>query len=63
MTDIDAEYERLKAGGVKFNCPPPKFEGGPIRATYGRDPDGNVIEIQEILDPDHDFYLGKWNPA
>jgi catechol 2,3-dioxygenase-like lactoylglutathione lyase family enzyme len=60
VTDIDAEYERLKAAGVRFNCPPPKFEGGPIRATYGRDPDGNVIEIQEILDRDHDFYLGAW---
>lgn len=63
VTDIDAEYERLKAAGVKFNCPPPDFEGGPIRATYGRDPDGNLIEIQQILDPDHDFYLGAWNPA
>ena len=62
VTDIDAEYERLTAAGVKFNCPPPDFEGGPIRATYGRDPDGNVIEIQEILDPGHDFYLGAWNP-
>ncbi len=62
VTDIDAEYERLKAAGVKFNCPPPEFEGGPIRATYGRDPDGNVIEIQEILDSGHDFYLGAWNP-
>lgn len=62
VTDIDAEYERLTAAGVKFNCPP-KFEGGPIRATYGRDPDGNLIEIQQILDPNHDFYLGAWNPA
>jgi catechol 2,3-dioxygenase-like lactoylglutathione lyase family enzyme len=63
VTDIDAEYERLKAAGVKFNCPPPDFEGGPIRATYGRDPDGNLIEIQQILDPNHDFYLGAWNPT
>ena len=62
VTDIDAEYERLTAAGVRFNCPPPTFEGGPIRATYGRDPDGNVIEIQQILDPEHDFYLGAWNP-
>ena len=61
VTDIDAEYERLKAAGVKFNCPPPDFEGGPIRATYGRDPDGNVIEIQEILDTGHEFYLDAWS--
>ncbi|MGI9324791.1 MAG: VOC family protein [Pseudomonadales bacterium] len=59
VKDIDIEYERLKAAGVRFNCPPPKFEGGKLRATYGRDPDGNVIEIQEILDPEHDFALER----
>jgi glyoxylase I family protein len=57
VKDIDAEYARLSAAGVAFNCPPPKFEGGPIRATYGRDPDGNVLELQEIFDVDHDFAL------
>ena len=57
VTDIDAEYERLKKAGVKFNIPPPEFEGGDIRATYGRDPDGNIIEIQQILNKDHAFYL------
>ena len=61
VTDIDTEYERLRKAGVKFNCPPPDFGGGPIRATYGRDPDGNLIEIQEILQTDHDFYLGSWS--
>lgn len=60
VTDIDAEYERLKGLGMTFNCPPPSREdlgGGAIRATYGRDPEGNIIEIQEILDPAHEFYL------
>ena len=57
VTDIDAEYERLSKAGVKFNIPPPDFEGSAIRATYGRDPDGNIIEIQQILDKDHAFYL------
>jgi len=56
VTDIDAEYERLSAAGVKFNIPPPKLGGG-IRATYGRDPDGNIIELQQITDKDHPFYL------
>jgi catechol 2,3-dioxygenase-like lactoylglutathione lyase family enzyme len=59
VQDIDAEYERLMRGGMTFNCPPPRFEGSPIRATYGRDPDGNVIEIQEIRDPAHDFALER----
>ena len=57
VKDIDSEYERLLAAGVTFNCPPPAFVGGPIRATYGRDPDGNVIELQEIFPTDHDFAL------
>ena len=58
VQDIDAEYERLKQHGVRFNCEPPKL-GGPIRATYGRDPDGNVIELQQISDPEHAFALDK----
>ena len=57
VTDIDTEYRRLSDAGVTFNCPPPESRGGPIRAAYGRDPDGNVIEIQEILHTEHDFYL------
>jgi len=56
VKDIDSEYERLKAHGVRFNCAPPDL-GGPIRATYGRDPDGNVIELQQISDVEHDFAL------
>ncbi len=59
VQDIDAEYERLTRGGMTFNCPPPSFPGSPIRATYGRDPDGNVIEIQQILDPTHGFALER----
>jgi catechol 2,3-dioxygenase-like lactoylglutathione lyase family enzyme len=49
VEDIDKEYERLKAAGMTFNCPPPTLESG-MRATYGRDPDGNVIELFEIPD-------------
>ena len=53
VQDIDAEYERLLGLGMRFHCPPPpasQLGAGSIRATYGRDPDGNVIELQEILD-------------
>jgi len=49
VTDIDAEYERLKAAGMTFHCPP-QDAGGGIRATYGRDPDGNVVELLETRD-------------
>lgn len=60
VTDIDAEYERLSAAGMTFHCPPPpasKLGGGRLRATYGRDPEGNVIELQEILDADHPMHM------
>lgn len=51
VRDIDAEYARLQAGGMTFHCPPQAVGGG-IKITYGRDPDGNVIELQELLDGD-----------
>lgn len=56
VVDIDAEYERLSAAGMTFHCPPPpsaKVGPGAQRSTYGRDPDGNVIELQELVDPEH----------
>jgi catechol 2,3-dioxygenase-like lactoylglutathione lyase family enzyme len=53
VVDIDQEYERLVAAGMRFHCAPPpasSLGSGALRSTYGRDPDGNVIELQEILD-------------
>jgi catechol 2,3-dioxygenase-like lactoylglutathione lyase family enzyme len=49
VQDLDGEYERLKAAGMTFHCPPQDLGMG-IKTTYGRDPDGNVIELQEVLD-------------
>jgi catechol 2,3-dioxygenase-like lactoylglutathione lyase family enzyme len=49
VTDVDAEYQRLTAAGMRFHCPPQDLGGA--RTTYGRDPDGNVVELQEIVDP------------
>ena len=48
VVDIDSEYERLRSAGMTFHCPPQDL--GIAKATYGRDPDGNVVELQEILD-------------
>ncbi len=48
VKDIHAEYERLRAAGVVFNCPPQSMPGVLI-ATYARDPDGNILEL---LEPD-----------
>ena len=51
VTNIDEEYERLLKNGVEFHSPPQDF--GEVKATYGRDTDGNVFEIQEIIAKDH----------
>lgn len=46
VVDIKMEYERLRVAGVVFHCPPVDFSGV-AKATYGRDPDGNVFELWE----------------
>jgi glyoxylase I family protein len=46
VTDINGEYERLKAAGMKFNCPPQSQDGSSM--VYGRDPDGNTVELIEF---------------
>lgn len=48
VRDIGAEYERLRAAGMLFHTPPVVPGDLPFRATYGRDPDGNVVELIEI---------------
>lgn len=47
VQDIDAEYTRLKSAGMVFHCPPQNGGRG-LRVTYGRDPDGNVVELLEV---------------
>lgn len=51
VTNIDEVYNDLVSKGVKFHCPPKDF--GSVKATYGRDIDGNVFEIQEIIASKH----------
>lgn len=50
VTNVDTVYKQLLAAGVRFHCPPQDF--GDVRATYARDPDGNVFELQEIVNPE-----------
>lgn len=47
VDDIDAEYDRLSNAGMTFHGPPPPFYNG-LRALYGQDPDGNIVEILQI---------------
>lgn len=44
VDDVQAEYERLLAAGVTFECEPLEVAPGVV-LTYGRDPDGNVFEL------------------
>ena len=46
VEDIHGEYERLKAAGMQFNCAPQSQDGSSM--VYGRDPDGNVVELIEF---------------
>ena len=57
VTDIDAEYERLSAAGMTFHAPPPPRGEIDVRALYGRDPEGNIIEIQELFSKESPFYF------
>jgi catechol 2,3-dioxygenase-like lactoylglutathione lyase family enzyme len=54
VDDIDADYQRLLGLGMRFHAAPtPKGGmGGRLRACYGRDPEGNVIELIEVTSPD-----------
>jgi catechol 2,3-dioxygenase-like lactoylglutathione lyase family enzyme len=56
VSDIEAEYTRLSALGMRFVHPSPLHFGGGNASVYGRDPDGNIIEIGEIA-KDSDLYL------
>jgi glyoxylase I family protein len=59
-TDIEKEYLRLKGLGMTFSQPAP-IDVGHVKSIYGRDPEGNLIEIQQTAD--HcDFRLDKLPP-
>jgi glyoxylase I family protein len=45
VADIDVEYRRLCAAGIKFNSEPVKM--GRWFFVYGRDPFGNFFELKE----------------
>lgn len=46
VEDINVMYDRFRAEGVHFHCPPQNLdELGTV--TYARDPDGNIVELVE----------------
>ena len=50
VKDLPAEYERLSAAGMRFNSEPKEVSPTTV-CVYGRDPDGNVLELIELKDP------------
>jgi predicted enzyme related to lactoylglutathione lyase len=56
VVDLDWEYERLSNAGMTFHCSPQDVAAG-IRTTYGRDPDGNVVELQEVASAEYRIAL------
>lgn len=48
VQDLHDEYERMKAAGMRFHSEPLEQDSGYV--VYGRDPDGNVVELIEFLE-------------
>jgi catechol 2,3-dioxygenase-like lactoylglutathione lyase family enzyme len=55
VTDIEGEFARLEGLGMTFTAEKP-LDLGYVKAVYGRDPDGNVIELQEFSESDDRAY-------
>ena len=51
VDDLEGEYQRLLAAGVHFHSTP--MSNGAVRFVYGRDPDGNIFELLQVL-PGHE---------
>ena len=47
---IDLTYEKLKKKGVFFNSPPQVSPDGYAKVAFCRDPEGNFIELVEVLE-------------
>jgi catechol 2,3-dioxygenase-like lactoylglutathione lyase family enzyme len=61
VTDIERECERLGALGMTFGDRLP-VDMGHVKSLYGRDPEGNVIEIQQTA-MSCDFRLDALTPG
>ncbi|MCE2489503.1 MAG: VOC family protein [Anaerolineae bacterium] len=49
VEDVPATYEKLRAAGVEIVSPPVRFEGeGEWHVLFFYDPDGNLLELNEI---------------
>ena len=61
VTDLSSEYVRLKDAGMFFHSAPVGTGGS--CSVYGRDPDGNVIELVDFGSQDHPMALSLDEPG
>jgi glyoxylase I family protein len=52
VEDIDAEYERLRNAGMTFHQAPARDPYHGMKAIYGKDPEGNLVELLEFVPAD-----------
>ena len=49
VDDLEGLYKKAVSEGVMFNAPPQRPPGGKALVTFCRDPEGNLIELVEML--------------
>jgi catechol 2,3-dioxygenase-like lactoylglutathione lyase family enzyme len=49
VADLDASCEKLKSEGVVFSAPPQLSPDGAVKVTYGKGPEGVLLELVEVL--------------
>ncbi|WP_317933137.1 VOC family protein [Halioxenophilus sp. WMMB6] len=49
VINIEAEMARLAGLGMSFHRATPVANMGVVKSIYGKDPEGNIIELQETL--------------
>jgi catechol 2,3-dioxygenase-like lactoylglutathione lyase family enzyme len=48
VSDLESEHARLTKAGVKFFSAPQLVAAAGVTTVYARDPDGNIVELQEV---------------
>ena len=62
VSDVIGEYTRWCAVRVGFHTAPLDI-GGVVRTPYGRDPDGNIFELQEVITAGLPLHLATLVPG
>ncbi len=58
VTDLDAEFCRLRGAGVAFRSTPQRV-GNDVWTVFGTDQDGNLLQLQELRRRDHPLGSGS----